>query len=274
MLHPIILVKNYGTLGLPAESDCDPIASFPPPPPPPLSSYDIVSVCCSSGSILTGAVTEGSEKALKRGLLRCWAVNSLKQGIFPVSLTGLWWAAPYYRLYIRRWRLQRAFFYGRDEGFFGCQGITCDDFFPVVGRLCPHKGDPDSHEQLTMHDIRDTKPEYISNMTVDYWKGAPDKPPFELMAISPHEVARIDHQPGACGGQDTLSPRHVKVADAMTIAASVVTNKETLDDPFRDLQILLGLAIRKHKKSYYSQDEEQTPLSKVSNLRATGWTQS
>ena len=69
------------------------------------------------------------------------------------------------------------------------------------------------------------------------------------MALSPTENERIDHHPGEPGVEDTLLPHNVHQTDAMVTSAAVMAISPEQEEPFRDLQILLGLTLRKGIRS-------------------------
>lgn len=102
-----------------------------------------------------------------------------------------------------------------------------------------------------MSDLEEVTPQYISNVAVDYWRKKPSlkEPSYSVMALSPTENERVDHQPGEPGVKDTLLPRNVNQADAMVTSAAVMAISPEQDEPFRDLQILLGLTLRKGIRS-------------------------
>ncbi|KAJ7388145.1 hypothetical protein OS493_039550 [Desmophyllum pertusum] len=79
------------------------------------------------------------------------------------------------------WRLQRAFFTKQSVGSLGCRGITCRDFFPILS-CCHRKHDPTQHP-LVMADLEQIKPQYISNVAVDYWRKKPSlkEPSYSVM---------------------------------------------------------------------------------------------
>lgn len=102
-----------------------------------------------------------------------------------------------------------------------------------------------------MSDLEEIKPQYISNVAVDYWRKKPilKEPSYSVMALSPKENERIDHHPGEPGVEDTLLPRNVHQTDAMVTSAAVMAISPEQEEPFRDLQILLGLTLRKGIRS-------------------------
>ena len=149
-----------------------------------------------------------------------------------------------------RWRLQQAFFTKESVGFLGCNGIRCRDFFPILSRYRPEKHDP-AKEPLVMDDLKQVKPQYISNVAVDYWRKKPilKEPSYAIMALSPSENERIDHQPGEPGVEDKLCPKYVNQTDAMVTSAAVMALSPEQEEPFRDLQMLLGFTLRKGIRS-------------------------
>lgn len=149
-----------------------------------------------------------------------------------------------------KWRLQQAFFTKESVGFLGCNGIRCRDFFPILSRYRPEKHDP-AKEPLVMDDLKQVKPQYISNVAVDYWRKKPilKEPSYAIMALSPTENERIDHQPGEPGVEDKLCPKYVNQTDAMVTSAAVMALSPEQEEPFRDLQMLLGFTLRKGIRS-------------------------
>ena len=102
-----------------------------------------------------------------------------------------------------------------------------------------------------MADLKQIKPQYISNVAVDYWRKKPSlkEPSYSVMALSPTGNERIDHQPGEPGVEKKLLPSNVHQADAMVTSAAVMALSPEQEEPFRDLQILLGLTLRKGIRS-------------------------
>ena len=176
-----------------------------------------------------------------------------------------------------RWRLQKAFFTRQSVGSHGCRGISCKDFFPILScfSCCRTKHNPDNYP-LKMSDLKAVTPEYVSNVAVDYWRlnsSSRSAPPFAVMSMSPCENQRID-QPGhavdlllSCDASQPIDsqpehkvkfPRSVDQADAMVTSAAVMALSPEQNEPFRDLQIMLGLILRKGFKT--GQPQEQPPL--------------
>ena len=141
--------------------------------------------------------------------------------------------------------MQRAFFTEESVGSLGCKGIGCGDFFPILSCNRPkHKINPNpDKEPLVLADLKDDKPKYISCVAVDYWRKQWNESPYAVMALSPTEMERIDQQKGEVTKR--LDPKDVSLADAMVISGAVMTLNPEQDEPLRDLQVHLGLTLRK-----------------------------
>ena len=155
-----------------------------------------------------------------------------------------------------RWRLQKAFFTEESVGSHGCRGISCKDFFPILScfACCRTKHDPMTHP-LKMSDLRGVKPQYVSNVAVDYWRlnsSSQSTPPFAVVSLAPDTNQRIDGPPDHTL---KLKPENVDQADAMVTSAAVMALSPEQDEPFRDLQIMLGLTLRKGFKTQQTQDQ-------------------
>ena len=105
-----------------------------------------------------------------------------------------------------------------------------------------------------MSDLEAVAPEYVSNVAVDYWRlnsSSGGASPFAVMSLSPDLNQRIDCQPGH---SVKLPPGSVDQADAMVTSAAVMALSPELNEPFRDLQIMLGLILRKGFKTKQHQE--------------------
>ena len=160
-----------------------------------------------------------------------------------------------------RWRLQRAFFTKTSVGSLGCNGIGCRDFFPVLS--CTRPEHNPNNEPPVMGDLEGIKPEYISCMAVDYWPKEEEESSYAVMALSPTEFERIDYQDGEPKVTEKLNPRNVSVADAMVTSAAVMTLSPEQEEPYRDLQVQLGLTLRKGFST-----EEEGIASKVGDTES------
>ena len=159
-----------------------------------------------------------------------------------------------------RWRLQKAFFDPQSVGSHGCLGISCKDFFPILSYFacCRTKHDPDTYP-LKMSDLRGVNPQYVSNVAVDYWRlnSSSRSTPFAVVSLAPDRNQRIDGPP-----EHTLNldPGNVDHVDAMVTSAAVMALSPEQNEPFRDLQIMLGLILRKGFNT--GQRQEQPPLQR------------
>ena len=103
-----------------------------------------------------------------------------------------------------------------------------------------------------MADLKEVTPQYISNVAVDYWrkKQTAKEPSYSVMSLSPTENERIDHQPGDPSLENKLTPAEIQQPDAMVTSAAVMALSAEQEEPFRELQILLGLTVRKSIRSH------------------------
>ena len=128
--------------------------------------------------------------------------------------------------------------------------------------------DPDTYP-LKMADLQDVSPEYVSNVAVDYWSlnsSSQNAPPFAVMSMSPRENQRIDQPPGHTVN---LSPNDVSLVDAMVTSAAVMAISLEQNEPFRDLQIMQGLTVRKAFKP--SQNPESLSCGQPFSCNWVGW---
>jgi len=177
------------------------------------------------------------------------------------------WISPYLGIFsdtstfiYYKWRLQKAFFDPQSVGSHGCLGISCKDFFPILSYFacCRTKRDPDTYP-LKMSDLRGVNPQYVSNVAVDYWRlnSSSRSTPFAVVSLAPDTNQRIDGPP-----EHTLNidPGNVDHVDAMVTSAAVMALSPEQNEPFRDLQIMLGLILRKGFNT--GQRQEQPPLQR------------
>ena len=170
-----------------------------------------------------------------------------------------------------RWRLQKAFFTPQSVGSQGCRGISCKDFFPIFSCFpcCRTEHDPKTHP-LKMSDLKDITPEYISNAAMDYWSlnsSSQSAPPFAVLSMSPRKIQRIDQPPE----QTLLDPKNVDQVDAMVTSAAVMAISPEQNEPFRDLQIMLGLVLRKGFKPTLNQESSSCEGSSSCDFSWVGW---
>lgn len=140
----------------------------------------------------------------------------------------------------------------------GCGGITCSDLFPVLSTICDCSNCCDKKRALTLADIADMKPQYISNIVAAYWRRNPKTLPDTMIGLCSNKIEIITEDPGSDKLRSSLSPRHVKLADAMSTAAMVVkptAEYEEKYEPFRELQLILGFAGRNDIVSYPQEEK-------------------
>lgn len=167
-----------------------------------------------------------------------------------------------------RWRFQYAFFTEESVGPVGCGGITCSDLFPVLSTLCDCSNCCNKKRALTLADIADMKPQYISNIVAAYWRQSPKTLPDTMIGLCSDKIEIITEDPGSDKLKSSLSPRHVKLADAMSTGAMVMKPTAELEEkyePFNELQLILGLTGSNDAPSYPS-EERWCCLTKVSHI--------
>ena len=162
-----------------------------------------------------------------------------------------------------RWRLQKAFFTPRSVGSHGCRGISCKDFFPILSCFaCCHTNRGPDANPLKMSHLQDVTPQYVSNVAVDYWRlnSSSRSTPFAVVSLAPDTNQRIDGPP-----EHTLNivPENVDQVDAMVTSAAVMALSPEQNEPFRDLQIMLGLSLRKGFKTQQPQEQPRRWCSGV-----------
>ena len=99
-----------------------------------------------------------------------------------------------------RWRLQKAFYSPKGQpGCCGsCVGIYCYDCFPgTCWCRPPARPEGNQVQALTLNDLTDNKPEYISNIVINGWKKDTSEKSkhFRLMTMTPKRFEVIDYQP-------------------------------------------------------------------------------
>ena len=77
---------------------------------------------------------------------------------------------------------------------------------------------------LTVEDLKDTKPEYISNITVNRWKrDETSEKNYDLLTVSPTSIERLDSKPGQDHFKGKLEPGDIKLSDAMATSAAALS---------------------------------------------------
>ena len=107
--------------------------------------------------------------------------------------------------------------------------------------------DPD--RPLTLEDLEDVKPIFISNAVINRWRrtSSPIEPDYEALIMSPHGIERLDRAPHVREFERKLMPEDVYLSDAMATSAAAVDHhmgaRESDDASFRDLKVMLGVAM-------------------------------
>ena len=97
---------------------------------------------------------------------------------------------------------------------------------------------------LSLADLKDTKPEYLSNIVVNRWKLREEsEESYELLTMSSTGIERLDQGPDQFQG--SLGPADIKLSDAMaTSAAALSQHMGKYDNSVKGLtrfHTLLGL---------------------------------
>ena len=136
-----------------------------------------------------------------------------------------------------RWRLQKAFYEKRHLGKCSCAGIGWYDFFAGshLPRSCTSRVEPIYHAEtnaLTLADLQEVKPKYISNIVVDGWRVCKSEPNYGLLTMTPTEIERIQLCEQNNGGEPQnpftgkLEPRDIKLSAAMAMSAAAVSPRK------------------------------------------------
>lgn len=135
-----------------------------------------------------------------------------------------------------RWRLQKAFYHPDGLGTAGCSGIGMQDICPAW-LACQSRcnQDHDSHDNLvgerraetrslSLADLEDTKPEYLSNIVVNRWRLSEEsEESYGLLTMSPTGIERLDHTQGPDPFEGSLGSADIKLSDAMATSAAALS---------------------------------------------------
>lgn len=151
---------------------------------------------------------------------------------------------------ICRWRIQRALYTRASTGWSGCAGISWRDLFLRCPTCRPNKLKGINLSQaLTLEDLDDVKPIYISGVTINKWRRTSSlrEPDYELLIMSPNGIERLDRPSAEPEFDGKLMPMDIYLSDAMATSAAAVDHhmgaRETDDASFRDLKVMLGVAM-------------------------------
>jgi len=148
-----------------------------------------------------------------------------------------------------RWRIQKAFYTPASVGSCGCAGISWRDLFLRCPTCRPKMQRINLSQALTLEDLDDVKPIYISGITINKWRRttSPKEPDYELLTMSPNGIERLDRPPHEREFDGMLMPMDVHLSDAMATSAAAVDHhmgaREGDDASFRDLKVMLGVAM-------------------------------
>ncbi|CAH3110539.1 unnamed protein product, partial [Porites lobata] len=162
-----------------------------------------------------------------------------------------------------RWRLQKAFYHENSTRLYGCLGI-CPQWLCC---LCNSKNET---RPLTLADLKDMKPEYISNIVVNRWKNnEKDKTNYTLLTMSPSGIQRFD-QSGKGQFEGKLEPEDIMLSEAMAISAAALSKhmgkyEESIEGLTR-LHTILGLEMGSTKISDSKHRKQSCAFKKMKEL--------
>jgi len=182
-----------------------------------------------------------------------------------------------------RWRLQKAFYHPDGLGTAGCSGIGMQDIFPAwlacpsrchrVARVSDNDDNLDGEgraktRSLSLADLKDTKPEYVSNIVVNRWKLSKEsEESYGLLTMSSTGIDRLDRTQGPDPFKDRLGPADIKLSDAMaTSAAALSKNMGKYDNSMEGLtrfHTLLGLEMGAMTLSDYRAVKDERIIFRV-----------
>ena len=80
-------------------------------------------------------------------------------------------------------------------------------------------------KSLNLVDLKDTKPEYISNIVVNRWeKNDESVDNYELLTMSPTVIERLDRRQQEPQFKGKLETKDVKLSDAMATSAAAISS--------------------------------------------------
>ena len=138
-----------------------------------------------------------------------------------------------------RWRLQKAFYEEDHLGKCSCAGFGWYDFFPGshLPRSCTSRVEPNDlarRKALTLADLENIKPKYISNIVVDGWQVCKSEPKYGLLTMTPTEIELCEPMPDEQSNGDEpnnpftgkLEPKDIKLSAAMAMSAAAVSPRK------------------------------------------------
>ena len=168
-----------------------------------------------------------------------------------------------------RWRIQRAFYTPESVGYSGCAGISWRDLFLRCPNCSPQIQRVNETHALTLEDLDDVKPIYISGITINKWRrtSSPKENDYALLTMSPNGIERLDRPTNEKEFNGKLMPTDVFLSDAMATSAAAVDHHmgkiEGDDALFRDLKVMLGVAMGTAMVADLRHEEKRTRCIQV-----------
>ena len=106
-----------------------------------------------------------------------------------------------------------------------------------------------SSEALTLDDLDNVTPTYIGCVTINRWRRTPSprEAHYEVLTMTPHEIARLDRAPDDQEFHGKLMPTDVFLSDSAATSAAAIDHDsggmQGDEEPFRDLKVMLGLSV-------------------------------
>lgn len=135
------------------------------------------------------------------------------------------------------------------RGLCGCAGISFRNFF----LSCPYfdhkqRVNLDPERPLTLEDLGNVKPIFISNAAVNRWRRTTSftEPDYEALIMSPQGIERLDRPAHERELEGKLMPEDIYLSDAMATSAAAVDHHMGAlegEEMFKDLKVTLGIAM-------------------------------
>ena len=136
-----------------------------------------------------------------------------------------------------RWRLQKAFYHPDGLGTAGCSGIGMQDICPAwlaCQSRCNHhhvydnlfgEGRAETETRsLSLAGLKDTKPEYVSNIVVNRWRLSDEsEESYGLLTMSSTGIDRLDRTQEPDPFMGRLGPADIKLSEAMATSGAALS---------------------------------------------------
>ena len=163
----------------------------------------------------------------------------------------------------------------------GCAGIGWYDFFPGSHLPCCStlNEEPIDHAKtkaLTLADLKEIKPQYISNIVVNGWRQWESAPKYGLLTMTPTAIERIqlsEPLPDKQNGSNApftgkLEPMDIKLSAAMAMSAAAVSPQmgayEQTEQSITHILTILGLEMGASMVYDVSYERREPTCCKVS----------